>query len=259
MEKNITIKRCIMEMKKLFFVLALLLLVVCSVSAFQFSPLEQTFEPSGINTQKTYTIVNDSDDQIAIRLTVVRRDQDSEGNEVRSDASREFLISPSSIIVNPQSTYVVRVQYKGASVVSAEKAYRLIAEQIPYSQGKSQTTQSMFNFLYVYATSLYVTPSESVVRVDIGSVKARVDAEGNQVMDVTIRNRGNVHQILLDAQLTVKGSNGESIVLAEAEQLPGIDSINVLAKKTITKTIPWPEGLTFVEGGSYSGSMTYSE
>ncbi|HAN42765.1 MAG TPA: pilus assembly protein PapD [Sphaerochaeta sp.] len=248
-----------MNMKKLLFVFCLLVLVICCVSAFQFSPLEQTFEPSGINTQKTYTIVNDSDDQIAIRLTVVKRDQDSEGNEVRSDASQEFLISPSSIIVNAQSTYVVRVQYRGASVVSTEKAYRLIAEQIPYSQGKSQTTQSMFNFLYVYATSLYVIPSESVAKVDIGAVKANLDADGNQVMEVTIRNRGNVHQILLDAELTVKDSNGNAVVLTEAEQLTGIDSINILARKSITKTIPWPEGLPFVQGGSYTGSLTYSE
>lgn len=117
----------------------------------------------------------------------------------------------------------------------------------------------MFNFLYVYATSLYVIPSESVAKVDIGAVKANLDADGNQVMEVTIRNRGNVHQILLDAELTVKDSNGNAVVLTEAEQLTGIDSINILARKSITKTIPWPEGLPFVQGGSYTGSLTYSE
>ena len=91
----------------------------------------------------------------------------------------------------------------------------------------------MFNFLYVYATSLYVTPSEVVKKIEISSVKARTDAEGNKVMDVTIRNRGNVHQILIDAALTVKGSSG-TVTLTGNEQLPGIDSINVLARKTIT-------------------------
>ena len=95
----------------------------------------------------------------------------------------------------------------GPKTVTVEKSYRLIAEQVPYSQGKSQTTQSMFNFLYVYATSLYVTPSEVVKKIEISAVKARTDAEGNKVMDVTIRNRGNVHQILIDAALTVKGSS----------------------------------------------------
>ena len=246
-----------MVKKNLLFVV-FLVVTICVASAFQFSPLEQTFEPTGENAQKTYTIVNDSDDQIAISLSVLVRDQDADGNEVRSDASAQFQIMPAKVIVNPQSTYVVRVKYMGPTTVTVEKSYRLIAEQVPYSQGKSQTTQSMFNFLYVYATSLYVTPSEVVKKIEISSIKARTDAEGNKVMDVTIRNRGNVHQILIDAALTVKGSSG-TITLTGNEQLPGIDSINVLARKTITKTIPWPEGLQFTEGGSYTGSLEYSE
>ena len=245
--------------KKSILFLVLLTVTICIASAFQFSPLEQTFSPSGEKATQTYTIVNDSDDTIAIRLSVFARSQDAEGNEVRTDASSKFIISPANVIVYPQSTQIVRVQYRGSSsIVTVEESYRLIAEQIPYSQGKSQSTQSMFNFLYVYATSLYVSPSETKISVDIPRIKARVDENGNQVMDVTIRNQGNVHQILLDAELTITGSSG-SVTLMGSEQLPGIDSINVLARKAITKTIPWPEGLTFVEGGSYKGVLKYSE
>ena len=236
----------------------LLLVTICIASAFQFSPLEQTFEPTGAKATQTYTIVNDSDDTIAVRLSVYKRGQDSEGNEVRTDASAKFAISPSSVFVLPQTTTVVRVTYRSsAPVVTVEESYRLIAEQIPYSQGKSESNQSMFNFLYVYATSLYVSPSEAKISVDIPRITARIDNEGNQVMDVTIRNSGNVHQILLDAELTITGSKG-SVTLTESEQLPGIDSINVLARTVITKTIPWPEGLVFVEGGSYKGTLKYS-
>ena len=244
--------------KKSLLFLVLLLVTICIASAFQFSPLEQTFEPTGEKATQVYTIVNDSDDTIAIRLSVFKRDQDSEGNEVRTDASPKFIISPSSVFVYPQSTTVVRVQYRSsAPVLTVEESYRLIAEQIPYSQGKSESTQSMFNFLYVYATSLYVSPSEAKISVDIPRVRARVDKDGNQVMDITIRNSGNVHQILLDAELTITGSSG-SVTLTESEQLPGVDSINVLARKAITKTIPWPEGLEFVEGGSYKATLKYS-
>lgn len=244
--------------RKNLLTVVLLVVSIAVVSAFQFSPLEQVFEPTGANSQKTYTVVNDSEDQIAIEFSVLQRNQDASGEEIRSASSAEFVISPAKVIVAPSSTYVVRVKYIGPSTVTVEKAYRLVAKQMAYSLGKSQTTQSMFNFLYVYATSLYVTPSEVVKKVEISSVKARTDAEGNKVMDVTIRNRGNVHQILIDAALTVKGSSG-TVTLTGNEQLPGIDSINVLARKTITKTIPWPEGLTFTEGGSYTGSLEYSE
>ncbi len=239
--------------------LVFLLVSLSVASAFQFSPIEQVYEPSGANSQKTYTIVNDSEDQIAIQFSILQRDQASDGSEIRDKASSEFVISPSKVIVAPLTTYVLRVKYIGNSTVTYEKAYRLVAKQMDYSQGKAQTTQSMFNFLYVYIGSIYVTPSETVVRVDAAAFKARLDAEGNQVMDVTIRNRGNVHQILLDAQLTIQDASGHSIVVEGSDALPGIDSMNILARKAVTKTIPWPEGLTFTEGGSYSGSLSYSE
>lgn len=246
-------------LKRNMLLFVLLIVAVCAVSAFQFSPLEQTFKPTGEDSLKTYTIVNDSDDEIAVRLSVVVRDQDSEGNELRSDASAQFQISPSQVRIKPQSTMMIRVKYMGPSTVTVEKAYRLIAEQIPYSQGKSDTSQSMFNFLYVYATSLYVAPSDEVKKVEISSVAARTDSDGNKVMDVTIRNRGNVHQILIDSTLTVKGPEGDVVVLTGSDQLSGMDSINILARKTITKTIPWPEGLKFVEGGKYTATLEYTD
>lgn len=247
--------------KKTFLLLVLVVCTVFSVGAFQFTPLEQTFGTSGVDTQKTYTIVNDSDEDIAVRISVVERDMDEYGNEVRSQvSSNEFLVTPSQVIVRAQSAYVVRVRYRGPSVVTSEKAYRLIAEQVPYSTDTSaDQSGAMFNFLYVYVTSLYVSPSREQVSVGIDAVAARVDEDGNNVMDVTIRNGGNVHQILTGAKLTIHDSNGRSIVVSGSEGLAGIDGSNILAKKTITKTIPWPSGLEFVEGGVYKGSLSYDK
>ena len=99
-----------MVKKNLLFVV-FLVVTICIASAFQFSPLEQTFEPTGENAQKTYTIVNDSDDQIAISLSVLVRDQDADGNEVRSDASAQFqrsLSIPSPPTWSGSSTWVPR-------------------------------------------------------------------------------------------------------------------------------------------------------
>lgn len=249
-----------MAVKKTIATIILAVCVVCAVYAFQFSPLEQTFGSSGVDTQKTYTIANDSDEDIAVRISVLERDMDEFGNEVRSESSSsEFLLTPSQVIVRAQSAYVVRVRYRGSSVVTSEKAYRLVAEQIPYSTGSSQDSSSMFNFLYVYVTSLYVSPSREQVSVGIESVSARVDEDGNQVMDVTVRNSGNVHQILSGAKLVVADSTGSSVTLSGSEDLSGIDSMNILAKKTVTKTVAWPSGLAFVDGGSYRGSLSYDK
>lgn len=229
------------------------LMTVFSLWAFQFSPLEKTFSPSGEGSQGTYTIVNDTDDSIAVSLSVVQRDQDAAGNEIRKE-SKEFQVSPSKVVVAPQSSMVVRVKYMGSSTVTVEKPYRLMAEQIPYSQGKAQTEGAMFNFLFVYATSLYVEPSDKVVQVDVPKVSSHTDEEGTRWLDVTVRNRGNVHQILLDATLTVKDSKGNQVTL-EGDRMEGISGFNLLARKTVTKSIPWPEEL---EGPSLTGTLKYS-
>ena len=245
--------------KKNLILVFILAFSMCAAFAYQFSPLDQVFEPTGVNSQKVYTIVNDSEDQIAIELTVYQRDQDEFGNEIRTNASNEFRITPAAkIIVQPQSTKVITVKYLGPSTVTVEKSYRLVASQIAYSQGKSQTTQSMFNFLYVYATSLYVTPSQTVENVSIASVKATLNAEGKQVMELKVRNSGNVHQHLRELVLNVSDSNGNTLRIDDPAALAGVDSMVILARKTLTKTIPWPEGIPFVEGGRYSATIEYS-
>ncbi len=246
-------------MKRVSFVAILMVLTVCSVFAFQFSPMEQTFESSGANAQKTYTIVNDSDEDIAVKLSVMTRSQDEYGNEVREKSSNEFQLSASQVIVKANSSYVIRVKYRGSSTVTTEKAYRLIAEQVSYSKGKEEESTTMFNFLYVYVTSLYVSPSKTVENVELESVVAREDEEGNRYLDVTIRNKGNVHKLLNGLVLDVTDPSGNTVKLETSDQLLGIYGSNILAKKTITKSLAWPEGLEFTTDGEYTGSLSFEE
>lgn len=246
--------------KRTCVVLVLAIFAVASVFAFQFSPLEQTFAPTGADSAKSYTIVNDSDDTIAVMITALTRDQDKDGVEVNKDASRYFSISPAKTMVAPHSTQVVRVQYRGPSTTTRELSFRLRAEQIQYSQGRQEQTQNMFNFLYIYTTSLYVQPTKTVENVSIKSVAPFVDKDGNKQMKVELTNSGTVHQILIGAELTVIDGAGNRVIIAGNEELPGIDGINILANKTLTKYIPWPEALAFPAdlGGTYQAMISYS-
>ena len=240
-------------MKKLALSTAVLFIILSGLWAFQFSPIEAFIRPSGSDSVRSYTIVNDSEDPIAISLSVVRRDQDETGQEIRTECN-DFQILPSKIIVQPNSSYVVRVRYMGPQNITAERPYRLIAEQIPYSQGKNQEGGAMFNFLFIYATSLYVLPAESKVQVDVSAVKEGVSEDGERVLEVTVRNKGNIHQILLDTHLTLKDSKGQTITL-EGEQIPNLDGFNLLARKTVTRTVPWPEG--WEPEGKITGIIRY--
>jgi len=242
-------------------ILALMVLFVSlsSIHAYQFSPLEQVFQPTGAESTKTYTIVNDSNDSIAISITALIRDQDAQGEEINSPADAYFSIVPNKLVVPPQSSWVVRVQYRGPKTVTNELSFRLKAEQIPYSQGRSATDQGMFNFLYIYTTSLYVQPSRIVENVAVRSVAPATSAEGEPVMAVTLVNMGNVHQLLVSGILEVKDSKGNSVILQGADALATVDGMNILAKKTVTKQIPWPEQLSRASGVTYQATIKYSK
>ncbi len=246
-------------MKKVVLTLGLLILLLSSVHAYQFSPLEQSFQPTGAESTKTYTIVNDSNDSIAISISALIRDQDAQGNEVNTPADAYFSIVPNKLVVPPQSSWVVRVQYRGPRTVTNELAFRLMAEQIPYSHGRASTDKGMFNFLYIYTTSLYVLPSRVVENVAIRSVAASTMEDGSPALAVTLANLGTVHQLLISAVVEIKDSKGNSVVLQGAEALPGIDGMNILAKKTVTKNVPWPEGLSRDSGVTYQATIKYTK
>ena len=235
------------------------LFLLSPVHAYQFSPLEQSFQPTGAESTKTYTIVNDSNDSIAISISALIRDQDAQGNEVNTPADAYFSIVPNKLVVPPQSSWVVRVQYRGPRTVTNELSFRLKAEQIPYSQGRASTDKGMFNFLYIYTTSLYVLPSRVVENVVIRTLAASTMEDGSPALAVTLANLGTVHQLLISAVVEIKDSKGNSVVLQGAEALPGIDGMNILAKKTITKKVPWPEGLSRDPGVTYQTTIKYTK
>ncbi len=254
--------------------LSLLILLITFVSiemfAFQFSPLEQTYTPTGAGNTKTYTIVNDSNDSIAVEISALTRSQDSLGREVNSPATQYFSIVPNKTIVKPQSSQIIRVQYRGPQTTTSELSFRIKAEQVPYSKGKNSDDNSMFNFLYVYTTSAYVEPSSVVENISVRQVAPSskivesTDDEGNvtkekvETMAVTLSNLGTVHQLLTNASLIVQDSKGNTVRLQGDAQLSGLTGTNILARKTVTLHIPWPSDLSRESGVKYKSKFDYN-
>jgi Gram-negative pili assembly chaperone, N-terminal domain. len=236
---------------KIIVLIVAVMLVAGNLFAFQFSPLTQVFEVKGPSATKTYTITNDSDDPIAVEMTALRRDQDANGNEVNTDASAYFSIQPARSIIQPQSSLIVRVQYRGPQTVTSELSFRIKAEQIQYSQGKSTQSQSMFNFLYVYISSAYIAPSKVTERVVVSSIAPTQD--GNMAIKLT--NAGTVHQVLDGLVINIMDGEGNAVSLSGSDMLPELNGMNILARKAVTKTVPWPEGLS--KNSSYKASLSY--
>ena len=226
-------------MRRLFALLFLLTFMSLALFAYQFSPLNVTFEPSGGGSAKVYTIVNDSDSAIAIEVSAVKRSITIDGEEYNEDASQYFTIQPSKMIINPQSTQLVRVQYRGPRAVTEELSFRIISEQIPYSTGaKSEGEGQMISFLFVYSTSAYVQPGKIVEKVE---TTASINEDGK--LEIVFNNKGSVHQLLNDLSVTIKGNNGSTYTLTD-EDMGAIKGSNLLCGASLRIVLDVPSALS---------------
>ena len=226
-------------MRRLFALLFLLTFMSLALFAYQFSPLNVTFEPSGGGSAKVYTIVNDSDSAIAIEVSAVKRSITIDGEEYNEDASQYFTIQPSKMIINPQSTQLVRVQYRGPRTVTEELSFRIISEQIPYSTGaKSEGEGQMISFLFVYSTSAYVQPGKIVEKVE-----TTASINEDEKLEIVFTNKGSVHQLLNDLSVTIKGNNGSSYTLTD-EDMGAIKGSNLLCGASLRIVMDVPSALS---------------
>ncbi|MBQ0071425.1 MAG: molecular chaperone, partial [Spirochaetales bacterium] len=219
---------------------------------YQLSPLSTTFSPTGPESTKMYTIVNDSSSPIAIQMKTEKRFVDQDGNEYNEPAVGYFQIQPEKMILLPQTSQIIRVQYKGPTTVTKEQSFRIISEQIPYSRGAKYGEDSQnVNFLFVYATSAYVAPSKVLEKVEVSTSKL---SDGK--LELMIKNTGNVHQVLNSLAITLTAKNCPSYTLTE-EELGNAKDNNLLADSSFRLVIDCPKG--YEKASSIKAECTYSK
>lgn len=242
-----------MKTKRLFFILLLFVILAGSLFAYQLSPLNVTYDPAGAGSARVYTIVNDSDEPIAIEVSAEQRIIDIDGNEVNQDGSAYFSIQPSRMIIRPDSTQLVRVQYRGPQTVTRELSFRIISEQIAMPRGAQDQNQGqMISFLFVYSTSAYVRPTRVVESVT-PTVTEREDGK----LEIVLENTGSVHQMLNSLTVTLTGDNGAVYSLTEEELQPLLGQ-NLLTASKLRSVIDMPAALADAESITASISYDYS-
>ena len=228
----------------------MLMLTVFSLSAYQLSPLNVTYDPTGAGSAKVYTIVNDSDAPIAIEVRAEQRIIDIDGNEANQDGSAYFSIQPNRMIIMPDSTQLVRVQYRGPSTVTRELSFRIISEQIPMPRGaQEEESGQMISFLFVYSTSAYVKPSRIVE-----SVTPSVTVTEDGKLEIVLENTGSVHQMLNSLAVTLTGDDGSTYTLTEEELAP-LSGQNLLTDSKLRTIIERPEALS--AAGNITAEISY--
>src|SRR5271168_1302869 len=179
----------------LFFVFVLMFSVaaVHEASAFRFSPFRAKFEPSGDNANQLFTVENNTDEPASVQIRIATREIDVDGGEKNEDADKDFTIYPAQLVLEPHASRSVRVQWIGDPDLKEEKAYRIIAEQLPVNLDKEKPKTSAVKFLVSYRGALFVTPPGLAQNVTLDFSGATQDSAGKKMLEIVLHNRGTQH------------------------------------------------------------------
>ncbi len=225
---------------------ALVLLSACTLTrvwAMTLTPIETQLTPSGRGASSVFRLSNTGPDAIAVDFSVKSRQMSRNGQDVLGDAESDFIIVPSQISLQPGQVQSVRVQYVGDATLSQEKAYRLIAEQLPLDPASATkaaaTPNAGVRLLIKYVASVYVTPPRAKPTVELVqlSLLPKTDKAPVQI-EVTLKNIGQAHVILSRSSLQFRIA-GKPYTLS-AEQLTGLESENLLAGTERVFKVSWP-------------------
>jgi P pilus assembly protein, chaperone PapD len=189
------------------------------------------FAPSGAKSTQVLVIENPGDEKLPVQIEVFARSTDAKGEEVRGK-TEDFVVYPEQVVLLPKEKRNVRVTYSGEIKDGKEKAYRIVASQLPVDfrdkNSASKKPKVNLKFLLQYVASAYVTPEGTTAKISTKDVK-KISAKK---LSATFVNEGTAHQVL---QLkTFKVTAGKEIVLEESSN-KALESTNLLPgdKKTI--------------------------
>lgn len=211
--------------------------------AFRFSPFRAKFEPSGDGANQLFTVENNTDKPTSVQIRITTREVDVDGGEKNVDVEKDFVIYPAQLVLNPHASRSVRVQWVGDPNLKEEKAYRIIAEQLPVNLDKDRPKGSAVKVLVTYRGALFVTPPGLAHNVTHDFSGAARDAAGKKLLEIVLHNRGSQHALLRNLKLDIKDDQGNTVTLAGDHQLKGVTGEGILAKHRRRFLIPWPKEL----------------
>ncbi len=214
-----------------------LLATVVSASAVAFTPIEMDFTPSGRGSTQVYRIENTNAETAAVEIYIKSRTMKINGEDQLSDADDDFSIFPTQLVLQPGQMQIVRVQYTGPVSLTTEKAYRLIAEQLPIDIGQAPQNGGRMRLLVKYVTSAYIVPAG--VRPKVTLVETKITTEkGNAWLELLIHNEGSSRKILKAVQIQIAGQK------LQGQDLTGLEGENLLAQTQRWFRVPAPQGVT---------------
>jgi len=228
-----------MNKKRIFYIIltGLLLLSLQSIEAFQLSPISVSMTPSGPGAKQSFKIVNSSDKPEAVLIYMAVRDTDIDGMEINVDAEDDFSLYPGQIILMPNTTKTIRLEWIGNPNPGRELAYRIIVEQVPINFEEEKPGATV-NINIKYMGAVYIAPEGAEPDIVIGSAVRQEEADGTEKLVILVHNRGTAHSIIKD--FTIHLNDG---IKLHSSDLKGMNGSNILAGHVRRFVLPWPVGL----------------
>lgn len=242
-------------------ILLSLLLSLSSVTAalaFELKPMSRDFSPTGDSSTQSYEVVNSSDKQVAVEISMKKRQMDVNGTESYEDANDDFLVYPTQILLEPGSSQTVRVTWLGDPQPTSELAYRMVADQLPVQFGNASDNTAnavgQISILMHYIGSVYIHPEGVKPDVILDEIVPQVNPEtGVNELVVTFHNQGLARTHLNDLKLRLTAA-GTTIELSP-EQLSTLEKQIILAGNRRRFVIPYPENLP---AGTVTATFAYT-
>ena len=234
----------------LSFIFFIILSGISPALAFKLEPISRVFEPAGAGATQSYEVINDSDEQIAVELSMAERKISLEGQETTESADDDFLVYPSQIVLPPQGVQSVRVTWLGNPNPEKELAYRMIAEQLPINlnnpeESQAETTSGAIKVMFRYIGSVYIRPKNAESKVVLNGITHEKGTDGNDRLVITFENQGTRRAVLSELNLNLT-SQGSQLTL-KPEQLEGVNNGVILAGNQRRFSMPWPQQLPIGE------------
>ena len=237
---------------------AVFLALICQncfwVKALTLSPMQMSLTPSGRSASGVYRVVNDSDSEIAIVVSILKRRVQVDGTEVNEPAEKDFRLFPPQFKLEPRKSQSIRVRYVGESRLKDEGAYRLVAEQLPISFTRDPGTGVDLKMVIRIKASLYVAPKIARSKVLLESIQSSIEPSGERFLKLRFQNQGAKHQILHGLSISLTPKNGSNVYKILPESLPEVAGANLLARSERVFSIPWPLDL---KGDGWKWSIDY--
>jgi fimbrial chaperone protein len=152
--------------------LCLALLATPAVHAGAFSVAPLGAELNAKTKAASFTVTNAGKEPLSFQVAVRKWTQDSQGNDVLEDTTKDLVVFPRQFDVPPGGKRIVRVGLEGAPPAT-EAAYRVFIEELPPAASASQGRKGTVAVVGRFALPVFIVPAGAKSRLAIDSVAAK--------------------------------------------------------------------------------------